>query len=136
MSSLSLCALALYFLYPAWNLNNCAIIAYIRDTTNHEIVQVAKMYLESIVATHSEDELPTITIHPNPTSDLLFINRTGGLNGTKTWVTDYLGKIVISSRMLTLHQEEIDLSALANGTYLLFVESEEGLVHSEKVVKF
>lgn len=63
-------------------------------------------------STASLDDLNTISIHPNPSSNYIYINLNSELNAI---VYDLLGKELIRERVF----RKLDISSLDKGTYLL-----------------
>lgn len=72
-----------------------------------------------------------LTIYPNPTSDLLFIDSELELSNVK--IVNMLGQMVYSQE-LNNQKGSISLSQLNSGTYLLHLETEYG-IEIKKIVK-
>jgi len=78
----------------------------------------------------------TINITPNPSSGTFTIHSTNQ-NITKISVLDVLGKEVyhqVASKKNVL--QTIDISAFANGIYLLHITTENGMQSTHKLVKY
>lgn len=76
-------------------------------------------------------ELESIKIFPNPTQDFLNISLPENNQVLQATIYNLQGKEV---RSYTSAIKEIDISALANGTYLLLLKTEKGNI-SKKIVK-
>jgi hypothetical protein len=73
-----------------------------------------------------------ISIYPNPAHDNIFINTTE--NTSSVSVTDIIGQNVIAEQRVNAQQvHSIDISTLANGVYLVKVNSSDNQV---KVIRF
>ncbi|PZF71113.1 T9SS type A sorting domain-containing protein [Taibaiella soli] len=70
-----------------------------------------------------------ITVYPNPVSDILMINAPNAVNAQ---VTGLDGKVVLQQQ----NAHQLDMSTLANGTYILRISDNSGqLLYSTSVVK-
>ncbi len=67
----------------------------------------------------------TISMYPNPVSDLLNIKSLGYLESIV--ITDITGKTVFTAGNLNQREFRIDTSGLATGTYQISIQSENGL---------
>lgn len=73
-----------------------------------------------------------VGIYPNPTSNFLTIENLDLLNPKSIKVFNPLGQEVISNNKLS---EQINVSSLQNGTYILTIETTDGKKHSESFIK-
>ncbi|MGI9192470.1 MAG: T9SS type A sorting domain-containing protein, partial [Chitinophagaceae bacterium] len=79
-----------------------------------------------------------ISVYPNPATDL--INLSMNLNAASSVVSfelvDMTGKVVMTEtrKNISTLNRQININGLANGTYLLKVQTDKG-VYTEKVVK-
>lgn len=74
-----------------------------------------------------------VSIYPNPTADKLFIDFDGNdKNADKIVITDLAGKIIKENSLLA--NNEISVSNLANGVYLLKFYSKSTNVANRKIV--
>jgi Secretion system C-terminal sorting domain/FG-GAP repeat len=73
-----------------------------------------------------------ISIYPNPTNGIVKLDFAGN-NAQKLRVADITGKTVFE-KMNVQKNETIDLSAFANGIYIIMIETEEGN-YSSKIIK-
>ena len=71
-----------------------------------------------------------ISIYPNPMSDLLYIKH--GSTQLKSISIVNLFGVLVYERPYT---ESVDVSQLANGTYIVLLEDDRGNVYSDKIVK-
>lgn len=81
----------------------------------------------------------SISIFPNPTSGNIFVQG-NSLTGNKIEleVRDVLGQTLLKRQVQNVSgnwQEELDLSAMANGVYFVSVKMDDGRVLTKKVVK-
>jgi len=74
----------------------------------------------------NENELITVSIYPNPTVDIIYID----LNSTieTIFIYDLNGKLIQTVNGENQNKQSIDLGILPNGSYLLAVQSELGVV--------
>lgn len=70
------------------------------------------------------------SIYPNPVKEVVNINLSNKHILKKTSVQNIFGKTLISSNLKT-----IDISKLSSGVYLLKIETNDGLVALEKIIK-
>jgi hypothetical protein len=73
----------------------------------------------------------SLLVYPNPTSGVLTLSFDAPSSSIDLQLTDVTGKVVISRELKNLagkHEEELDLSDLANGMYMLRVDTESGTV--------
>ncbi len=69
-----------------------------------------------------------ISIYPNPTQGQVYVKT--ALENIHVNIFDMLGKKIISTQ-----ERELDISNLERGFYIFNVISENGLLHSEKIIK-
>ena len=73
----------------------------------------------------------TISIYPNPVSDLLHL-ETGDIKITKTEIYDVTGKLVFTS---TGKEKVLHLKAFVPGMYMLTLTTDEGQTYHSKIIK-
>jgi len=73
----------------------------------------------------------TISIYPNPVSDLLHL-ETGDIKITKTEIYDVTGKLVFTS---TGTEKILYLNAFVPGMYMLTLTTDEGQTYHSKIIK-
>ncbi len=78
--------------------------------------------------------MENVKIYPNPFFNLLNIDPDDKRESYKITITDILGKVQYVSR-LNNHGDEIDLSKLNSGLYLLILEDSKGRKSQFKLVK-
>ena len=102
-------------------------------------IQGASTISNPILAIEPGTEIRDLQVSPNPTSGRLLIQMPLLADGNKEVnlvFSDMMGKMILSQKyQLTgdLFKEELDLSALAQGTYLLQVQTGDKLI-SRKIV--
>jgi hypothetical protein len=64
-----------------------------------------------------------LSIHPNPVQDVLYVHSMSASSNSRVAILDAAGKQVIST---TLRNDQVDVSSLPNGTYILEITSKEG----------
>jgi len=75
----------------------------------------------------------TISIYPNPATDLVTIKFHEEMNTSFTYeLTDITGKI-IQREMLTSDQTEINISKFSKGIYMMKISNEES-IHTYRLV--
>jgi len=78
---------------------------------------------------------PTFSLYPNPVTGHIFLQIEGELpDGLRYKLFDIKGVMLIDREMFD-NPVSLDLSAFANGTYLLSVEHEQRLFKSFRIVK-
>ena len=71
----------------------------------------------------------SLLIYPNPATDVITINIDEDIVAYNISVTDLQGNIVLQ-RNLPTNSIAIDISGLANGTYIIIAQTSEGLQHA------
>jgi hypothetical protein len=75
-----------------------------------------------------------IEIYPNPFNSQLNIQATRHLNGARITLFDLNGRNILSENMNEI-EHVLNLEELSTGIYMLFVEDENGLISTTKIVK-
>ena len=102
-------------------------------------IQGSSTISNPILAIGPGTEIKDLQVSPNPTSGRLLIQMPLLSDGNKEVniaFSDMMGKLILSKKYLLtgdLFKEELDLSALAQGTYLLQVQTGDKLI-SRKIV--
>lgn len=78
-----------------------------------------------------EQELEEPSIYPNPASERIYINSNGNYLIQSLKVIDLNGKLFINENSFNLPLATIDISNLANGIYLIELNTDKGIVHSK-----
>ena len=81
-------------------------------------------------------EAATLSIHPNPTNDVINVNISNIKSDVQLTIYNAIGQIVYTSRESAEHglSTTIDLSDLSTGNYILQIRSDEG-VWTNKIMK-
>lgn len=81
--------------------------------------------------TISEQDFETIKIFPNPASEFLYLRLSSTFNASQTTIFNVTGKLILQ-KTLNQQNEQIDVSNLASGLYLLNILTPE----SHRTYKF
>jgi hypothetical protein len=97
------------FVNEAWNNKNLNLVPW--SVPSFQVLGIAK------------ERVSSLTVYPNPTSDLLNINATGISGKSMFYVQDLNGRLVYQqeSTFETLMKQTIDVSKLGTGLYHLIV---------------
>ncbi len=85
----------------------------------------------SPITSRPEAPAQEITLYPNPAHDQLRIQGLEALHEPTLLVSDLNGKVYLRTRGI----EEIDISQLASGMYLLSVRDSQGQLFTRKFIK-
>ena len=108
--------------------NQDVYIAFCNYTTDGFILELDDVQLEvSDFTSIATEELPILTIYPNPTSEVLNISFEGTFNAA---ILNMDGSLIKSSS-----KNAIDVSELAVGTYIIKLISESGVQTQSFIVK-
>ena len=86
-------------------------------------------YSKVVTAVHKADNSEIVTVYPNPVTDLLQINY-NGVEG-QLELRDITGKLLIKQGLT----RTLDMTGLASGTYMLQVNTKDGMKLSKMVTK-
>jgi choice-of-anchor B domain-containing protein len=75
-----------------------------------------------------------LAVFPNPASNKLFISYIG-INSSKCCIKNTLGQIVFEKEYKGKVNETIDISAFANGSYLLLISENDQLTHKKLIIQ-
>lgn len=82
-----------------------------------------------------EEQSFQVKVYPNPVIDVLRIQSSGlSLENLDLSIYDLNGKLLLKEALLYF-QQNIDVTALQNGTYILRIGSDKQMLHQEKFVK-
>jgi hypothetical protein len=72
--------------------------------------------------------LSSFAIFPNPSSDVLFIATSGLLSGEvfSMQIIDMLGNVVLTQQFMAFNKNQIDLSNLSTGSYIIRLSDKNG----------
>ena len=114
------------------DIEELAVVAFIENRSNGQIIQAATSYLTPQVGTGPRrQELASLHLYPNPASDVLYL-QLGESPSEKGFikVMDITGKIMLSSDVRPGEARlTLDLSTLARGLYVVWWE-ESGVVRA------
>jgi hypothetical protein len=82
---------------------------------------------KALVGLQNVENEETLNVYPNPTSSKLYIQ--GRLNAKKQ-ILDISGRV-----LLCTDENEIDISNLNQGIYILQIENKKGNIETRKIVK-
>ncbi len=116
------------------NINNCSIIAYIRNTTTENVIQVAKQDIDGVVNAE-ENDLLQLSLQPNPTSDMLRFSFDASIAIHSISILDGTGRIVLEQKIQSNGKGEIDLSGLSTGSYMVQVQNDGKTLATERIQK-
>lgn len=94
-------------------------------------LQLKVRYACEVYLTDGLDETSIVSIFPNPASNQISVVLSDDMLNSLVVITDLSGKQVLTDRIVS-NQQEIDLSPLSNGQYVLSIQTEIGLV-TEKI---
>jgi hypothetical protein len=109
-----------YGYYPVGQSSDAIIMSSNLNTTAEKTLYDDILYTKGTtqVLNVAKNELLTVSMYPNPTSDYLFVN---GLNSNTSYkISDSLGRILKTDKVETT-SNKIDVSFLPNGIYFLQV---------------
>ena len=78
-------------------------------------------------------ETSEIDIYPNPASNFLYINGIGDVHDMRLWISDMTGKLIFQKNISSA-LNQIDISDLKQGIYVLRLTSKDNLMGSKLVV--
>ncbi len=116
--------------YPSSNiidLNECSLIAYVRNSLSNEIIQVSKVEIDGLIIEKADNENNySLVIYPNPTGDNLQLNHEYLSEPILVQVIDQIGRVVHQQNFISNDQLTLDISSLVNGTYSLRILNTKG----------
>lgn len=77
----------------------------------------------------------TMEVFPNPAQNLLEVKVTSVEPVSQVRVTDVTGKVLVNNRFHQDQTNEIDVSGLENGTYIITLVTEKGVEFSQNFIK-
>ncbi|WP_439153285.1 T9SS type A sorting domain-containing protein [Winogradskyella sp.] len=84
------------------------------------------------LSTQDHEILPEFKLYPNPVKNQLYITNNKGLDIDQIYIYTLQGKVVKTSRN---YENSIDLSKLAEGMYLLKLETKNGESFVKQIIK-
>ena len=82
---------------------------------------------KALVGLQNENKRLNFNFYPNPTSSKIFFQ---GIQDANKQILDISGRILFST-----YENEVDISSLSQGIYILKVKNKEGIVETRKIVK-
>ncbi|WP_445716603.1 T9SS type A sorting domain-containing protein [Flavobacterium sp.] len=104
-------------------------IIYVADTNNHRIRKITPNNL-SVSDFNFNDK---VILYPNPVKDVLSIQTENGISFKNYSVLDINGRVLVSQSK-AIQNNQINLSGLTTGIYILQLETDKGLV-TKKIIK-
>jgi hypothetical protein len=117
----------------AWNKNRIYTLAFVQNTTDKSILNVAKSTASKV----SNTSLKTlndlgINVYPNPANDYLTIELSKYEN-TNITLLNILGDVVLNKQIK--NSEKLELSNLSKGIYFLSIENLTGKATQKLIIK-
>jgi hypothetical protein len=98
-------------------------------TDNNGCTATSNITVISTIGIEDVNATADIKVFPNPSADYIMIDA-GGKTISKLVITNEAGQVVMTPSVAT----QIDISSLANGTYFITAELEDGIV-TKRVIK-
>ncbi len=95
--------------------------------------RISDALLLTPVSVSSMNELNGVVVYPNPASSVLNIGMTGTKGSVNIELFDLTGRVVLSTSIG--HSVALDLSNLMNGTYILRLTAEQGMMNQRIVIE-
>ncbi|WP_445713509.1 T9SS type A sorting domain-containing protein [Flavobacterium sp.] len=102
---------------------------YVADTNNHRIRKITPNNL-SVSDFNFNDK---VILYPNPVKDVLSIQTENGISFKNYSVLDINGRVLVSQSK-AIQNNQINLSGLTTGIYILQLETDKGLI-TKKIIK-
>lgn len=102
-----------------WNIDNCHVVAFVGEYQGqiHNAVEIGANNFSTGVSDARVEDKPLI--YPQPATDLLYVALDAQSGPTNMEVRDLSGRSVVRIPNITSGTTAIDVSTLANGTYVL-----------------
>lgn len=111
-------------------IENCELVAFLQDDASKEVLASEVINVADAMSSVDEVLSASVALVPNPVVDMVTIK---GLNDGNARIYNDMGKQVHQFQLTSQsHQENI--SSLISGTYILEIETSEGLV-SKQLIK-
>ncbi|PCI94134.1 MAG: hypothetical protein COB15_14830 [Flavobacteriales bacterium] len=108
-----------------WNLENCSVIAYIRRSSDHQIIQAKKIRLKSVVlGLENSSPFTGLSFYPNPTTGNFSIDLGETKHKLNLILTNSLGQVLFSKNYASTNFINLGINA-PSGIYFLQLESDE-----------
>ena len=102
-----------------WDINNCHVVAFVGEYQSevHNAVEIGANNFSTGVSAVDADEIPLL--YPQPATDVLYVAVDAASGSANMEVRDLSGRSVARITNVSRGTVAIDVSALANGTYIL-----------------
>ena len=108
---------------------------YAVEITQNECVDTSVCSIIKSVAIDENDKQDLFEIFPNPTSQIVHVLSLEKSTGTKIYIYNSIGKIVLEVKFPPYkNKTTIDVSTLENGMYIIALESKKGVVGKRIVI--
>ena len=87
----------------------------------------------SVLSVSSEELSAAISIYPNPSNGLVYINNSGFMTLDNARIYDVNGRLILRKELADTPLNQIDLTTISKGVYFLMVSS-DGASITEKIV--
>ncbi len=107
---------------------------FMRDNGDHEMcaLKIADKELECLNLTAViEVNTPSVSISPNPTSDVINIRNTEF--ATEYTISNYYGEMILQGELIE-GQNTLDISELESGMYFVQLSNNSGMIKAEKII--
>ena len=81
---------------------------------------------------NQKQEAVSVSIYPNPVSNVLTVNTTGLEGSVELKMVDVLGKVVLTESGAPMNK--VDVSNFKNGVYLVYVYNKGDLIQTKRIV--
>lgn len=115
-----------------WNMEHCEVVAFIQDNTTKEVLQAAKFDLGTIVGIGENNNLPEISIYPNPAKDFIQISSDKRISQIR--IMSQTGQLMFDRKMNGT-EINMNISAFGSGVYFVEIISETGKLTQKLVVE-
>ena len=103
------------------DINDLQVVIFVQPTSLNSVLQSAYS-TEGILNTNNLDAVAKVKLYPNPSTGIVSISSNDTVDFT---LIDVLGKTVFTKKAVA-NNDQIDLSNLAKGVYLVKLQSEKG----------
>ncbi len=98
-------------------------------------VNSANFTIESTLGTIEENQKETFTISPNPSKGIITIDLAESANNAQLKVVDIVGRTVYTSKLNASKSQQINLSHLINGVYIISLETNKQTFTKKMIIK-
>lgn len=98
-------------------------------------VNSANFSIESSLGTVEETQKEVFTISPNPSKGIITLDFADQTNNAQLKVVDMVGRAVFTSKLNASKSQQINLSHLTNGVYIISIETKEQTFTKKLIIK-